>query len=313
MGKYARAFLWKDGDGSKKGDYKFPIARPVNGHLEIIPAAVNNAKARLSSAQGVDEQALESVINSIQKRMHAGESSLTAAAAPIRPSKTAYANPKLKRPTKPTVRDDFTVYGHLAQWGVCHLSVQNKCTMAPRSKRRYADFHNSSTVVAGGDSLDTGTLFWDGRHAGGSLTAAAAMAHYENTTAQVATVCVGEDEFGIWFAGSLLPGADEAEAQKFRRSPLSGDWRRVAGSLELVAALSVNTPGFGIRPEFYTLDGEVMSLTAAGVVLDEDTDDTDTGIVIPSPEELAYLQGLARVKRAQDLELLAAGCCGKDA
>lgn len=317
MGKYAKAFLWKDGDGTEKGDYKFPIARPVNGHLEIIPAAVNNAKARLSSANGVDQSALESTINAIQKRFQAAESSLIASGAPVRPSKSAYANPKLKRPTKPTVRDDYTVFGHLAQWGVCHLSVQNKCTMAPRSRRQYADFHNGTTVVQGGDSLDTGTLFWDGTHAKGHLTAAGAMTHYENTTSQVATVTVGEDEFGIWFAGSLLPGADEAEAQKFRRSPLSGDWRRVAGHLELVAALSVNTPGFGIRPEYYSLDGEMMSLTAAGMLVDDQVmepveADADvlmaSGIVPPTAEELEFLLGLARDKRAFDLAALQGDC-----
>ena len=48
-------------------------------------------------------------------------------------------------------------------------------------------------------------------------------------------------------AGWLLPGASEEALDVFRSSPVSGDWRRVGGALELIGVCSVNTPGFPVR------------------------------------------------------------------
>src|ERR1019366_6278485 len=49
-----------------------------------------------------------------------------------------------------------------------------------------------------------------------------------------------EDEFGIWFAGSLRASATDEQVSLLRASSISGDWR----DNELVAALAVNEPGF---------------------------------------------------------------------
>jgi hypothetical protein len=66
-------------------------------------------------------------------------------------------------------------------------------------------------------------------------------------------------------AGALRANVDDTAAAKLRAAALSGDWRRVGGSLELVAALAVNTPGFPV-PRARVASGEPMSLVAAGVV-----------------------------------------------
>jgi hypothetical protein len=104
---------------------------------------------------------------------------------------------------------------------------------------------------------------------------AAAAIHYDHTGDEVAVVRAGEDAFGIWVAGSMVPEADPNKAAKLRRSPLSGDWRAVDGNLELTAALAVNVPAFPV----YAMDGQDQTaLVATSSVLPEDfsaTDDQD--------------------------------------
>ncbi|MGZ7296324.1 hypothetical protein ACXWQK_08760, partial [Streptococcus pyogenes] len=54
-------------------------------------------------------------------------------------------------------------------------------------------------------------------------------------------------------SGSSPPGRAQRQGLTIREAataPLSGDWRRVGNSLELVAALSVSTPGFPVRREY---------------------------------------------------------------
>jgi hypothetical protein len=91
-----------------------------------------------------------------------------------------------------------------------------------------------------------GTLVAGPRHADPQLAFQAAAQHYDDPAAAVARVVAGEDEHGIWVAGWILPGATEAAKQVFRTSPVSGDWRRVGGALELIAVCSVNAPGFPV-------------------------------------------------------------------
>jgi len=72
-------------------------------------------------------------------------------------------------------------------------------------------------------------------------------------------------------AGALRPDADELTVRRLRGAALSGDWRQLAGGLELVAALAVNVPGFPItRPKSRTASGAPMSLVAAGRMTSRD-------------------------------------------
>lgn len=93
--------------------------------------------------------------------------------------------------------------------------------------------------------------------------------HYDNTGSAVAVVASGEDRFGIWVAGALTPETTEERAAELRRSPLSGDWRPINGSLELIAALAVNAPGFPIVS--LTASGQPEAVLAAGVILEDGT------------------------------------------
>jgi DNA-binding transcriptional regulator YdaS (Cro superfamily) len=106
-----------------------------------------------------------------------------------------------------------------------------------------------------------------GGHADGELGYSAAAEHYDNVGTAVATVTAGEDEHGIWVAGALLADATETQIEALRQSPLSGDWRRIGGNLELVAAHAVNVPGFPVpRARAVVASGDQLSLVAAGSV-----------------------------------------------
>lgn len=177
-----------------------------------------------------------------------------------------FADPKLDRPTALTVTADGRVFGHLAKWGTCHIGHTGQCVTPPSSARAYEFFHQGVVPTDDGD-LPVGKITLGTGHAQLGDNAMAAAAHYDNTGAVVATVRAGEDAHGIYLAGRIVPGTSPERVDELRRSGVSGDWRGVDGSMELVAALAVNVPGFPIpRTEQLTAAGGVQSLIAAGVV-----------------------------------------------
>jgi hypothetical protein len=159
-----------------------------------------------------------------------------------------FEDPKLTGPTLPTMGEDGRIYGHLACFGACHRSIQQECVMAPRSRTNYGHFHTSPAVhLDNGDRLPVGRLTVETGHAPHTVSAAVAMAHYDNTGACFALVRVGEDKHGIWFSGVAHPTATPEQIEAGITAPLSGDWRDFGQGLELIAALAVNTPGFPAR------------------------------------------------------------------
>ena len=156
-----------------------------------------------------------------------------------------FRRPDLDRLTPITVSDSGRVFGHIAGWDSCHVGLPG-CVTPPFSATGYAYFHVAEQATAEGAVLPVGTLVAGPRHADPQLAFQAAQQHYDDPSAAVARVVAGEDEHGIWVAGWILPGASEQARSTFMSSPVSGDWRRVGGSLELVAVCSVNTPGFPV-------------------------------------------------------------------
>jgi hypothetical protein len=184
---------------------------------------------------------------------------------PIHPPADWFDNPNLTARTPLQVSQEGHVFGHLAAWGECHRDVtMRECVLAPHSRMDYVPFHLGSTLVADGQLLRTGKITMDTGHAPISWGYSAVVRHYDDTGYEIASVRAGEDEFGIWVSGSLVPEATTKQAAKLRRSPLSGDWRGINGNLELTAALAVNFPAFPV----YAMDNEERTaLTAAGVVV----------------------------------------------
>ncbi len=160
-----------------------------------------------------------------------------------------------------TVTDDGRVWGHLAPWDVCHIGKPG-CVTAPHSATDYAYFKRGQHVVcADGSKVRVGILTVDAPHAGLDANASSAMAHYDNVATAAADVAAGEDEFGIWIAGRVRPTATPEQVAALRASSISGDWRGLGGSLELVAALAVPVPGF---PHAVVAGAQEETLLASG-------------------------------------------------
>ena len=177
----------------------------------------------------------------------------------------AFANPDLSEPTGLTVTDDGRVYGHLALFDSCHVGMPDRCVTPPRTGSDYAYFH-TSTVDTPQGPVSVGRLTVGCGHAQARAGLHAAAEHYDDTGTCWAYVRAGEDAHGIWVAGVVNPDAPETSIRAGAAAPLSGDWRTVGGRLELVAALSVNTPGFPVPRTYATDTGRSMSLVAAGAL-----------------------------------------------
>jgi hypothetical protein len=206
---------------------------------------------------------------------HMDEETITTTAPPAE----WFADPGFDAPTPLTITSDGRVLGHLAAWETCHVGITGECVTPPKSTTNYAHFRTGEVVTADGSLVPVGQITMDTGHAGREAGPKDTVAHYDNTGTGVADVSAGEDEFGIWVAGAMRPGVSEEQTYALRATgALSGDWRRIGGNLELVAALAVNVPGFPVpRVEMAaSAAGQPLSLVAAAVVtLDANALDAD--------------------------------------
>lgn len=236
---------------------------------------------------------------------HGLDEGLTAAGV-LKPDQAWFQNPGLKKATPLQVDQDGRVFGHLATWKQCHMGVGNRCVMAPQSRTNYQFFKQGSVLTRDGRQVRVGKITLGTGHADKAYGVIPAVEHYDDTGTCVAVVNAGEDSFGVWVAGALVDTVDESQVAALRRSPLSGDWRRVDGNLELVAALAVNSPGFPILHED---EGGPYSLVAAGVLTEPGSPIgqpvAPAGVVDPAnrfAEVDAYLSQAARADRATLIE-----------
>lgn len=192
---------------------------------------------------------------------------------------TWFDNPELERPTPLTVTEEGRIFGHLATWGTCHIGFDGVCVTPPDSTSGYSFFHTGSVLdqPVGHITLGTG-------HASLSADSRSAAEHYDNTGTCAADIRVGEDAHGIWVAGAARPDTD---LDALRAASLSGDWRRINGSLELVAALAVNVPGFPVpRIAASAVMDEQLALVAAGMIPPEEPK-SDLQLVVEAIEALS--------------------------
>lgn len=181
-----------------------------------------------------------------------------------------------------TITDDGAVFGHVARWGQCHVGFADECVEPPVSDDAYLGFHHGEVVCEGGEHVPTGVLTAGADHALRHMRAPEARDHYANSAVGWADVAASNGQFGPWVAGALRPDVTDLQLRVLRASSLSGDWRDLDGRLELIAALAVNAPGFGIqrrqlvasglgerqvpKPAARYESGRVVSLVAAGMV-----------------------------------------------
>lgn len=220
---------------------------------------------------------------------------LVAGGFPVEPPASWFADPALQGPTPLTITEDGRIYGHLAIWGTCHTAFSGQCVEPPHSPSGYAYFRTGAVLTKEGHEVAVGQITLDTMHAGRTLSAVETLAHYENTGRAAADVAAGEDTFGIWVAGALRPGLTDKQVRTLRASPLSGDWRRMGGSLEMVGALAVNVQGFPVpRPQGLVASGGVMVSLVASGMLAPDHIDPAPGL---SAEDVKFLKSLATRER----------------
>jgi hypothetical protein len=190
-----------------------------------------------------------------------------------------FSDPKLPGPTHLTVTEEGRVFGHIAEWKTCHIGYDGVCVAPPHSDSGYAYYATGRVPLDNGDYAPTGVISLGGGHAGSRMSFRAAAAHYDSTSAAVADVSVGEDEHGIWCAGWVRPGVDDNQITALLASDVSGDWREIGGSMEMIAALAVNVAGFPIAA---VRNKAQVALVAAGVVHSEE--DTITALTARAVE-----------------------------
>lgn len=187
---------------------------------------------------------------------------LLAGAAPLKPPKSWFEDPKLDRPTPLTVTTDGRIFGHIADWNVDHIGIPGS-RKPPRSASNYAFFRTGVVETAEGIDVPVGQITLAGGHAPLNADAGTAAAHYDDTASAFADVAAGEDAFGIWVAGGVRPGVSDEDIRAIRASAPSGDWRPINGNLEMVAVCQVNVQGFPVVRSMVA-GGEILSLVAAG-------------------------------------------------
>jgi hypothetical protein len=196
--------------------------------------------------------------------------------APVLPPRAWFARVDVPDPARhvylgrrPNGTPTGQVWGYVAQWDVPHAGILNREVYAPRlGPDGYRTFTSQgSTMTEEGEEVPTGVLSFGGGHDNDmSHGVVPALAHYDSTSTAYADVTVGEDDFGVWFAGAMRPHLTRQQIEEFGRHPISGDWRANPGdtNVRLVAALSVNTPGFPIRGRSHITASGGRALIAAG-------------------------------------------------
>lgn len=274
--KAGRAFLWVDGDGTKRGDYKLGFADLLGGELTIVPRGVAaTAGGRgVDSAEGVDKEAVKSRICSLYETVRkayddwpacpfdsSGTESedveaLTASLGAVYPAH-AFTVPEVKGLTAITYDYERGVaYGHIAPWGVCHEGISGVCVLAPKAQD-YRDFHVRRVQTDEG-VVYAGRLTAGGEHAPTTddVTAHHVRQHHDVMTT-VAYVRAHEDEWGIFVCGPIVAGLDAETMGILSRRKVSADWRETEVGLSMIEVLAlrpgpreVSEPGFPVLAAF---------------------------------------------------------------
>jgi hypothetical protein len=234
------------------------VAKPAFQECSILLNNEGDQEDNVTPEDGVYEESVED-FSDVEPLMASG---FLNSDIPMTPPTNWFDNPNLTKATPLTVDDDGRVYGHIAAWNVNHIGLP-RATKPPRSRSNYAYFHTGVLRTDNGSDVPVGQLTLAGGHAPLNADAASAARHYDDTASAVADIHVGEDEYGIWCAGSLRPGLEEMQIRALRASAPSGDWRPIQGSLELVAICQVNVPGFPTARAMIA-SGKILALVAAG-------------------------------------------------
>jgi hypothetical protein len=194
------------------------------------------------------------------------DDALVASAAPIAPPAEWFDQPEPDHAMPLTVEPDGRVHGHLAPWEGCHSGLVNgtarSCMRPPRSMTDYRMFHLGELELDDGSAIPVGKIIVQGDHAptrrGVSLQAA--TSHYDKTGSVAAFVRARNGKHGIFLSGATKSDITPEQLRDLRANLPSGDWRNLNHNLELIGALAVPVPGYGIPAIVATAGGEIEAL-----------------------------------------------------
>ena len=283
------------------------VSIPLGGERMIFSAGrIMGATAVPFPAFAEAQQVSASLVaaaGTVVSKQTAADSGRTVAAAtiapPIAPPIAWFSNPQLDGPTPLTVDLDGRVYGHLALFDSCHIGFQDKCVTPPNSASQYAAFHSGLLMTGEGETVRVGQITVDCGHAELRASAKKAAEHYDHTGWAGADVRCGEDDHGIWIAGGMRTDLTAAQVRSFLGADVSGDWRRINGSLELVGIASVNVPGFS-KAQFAA--GDRVALVASVPICPQSEVDASYAAIA---DRIAETIGMAAWQQAAKRDQLA--------
>lgn len=180
------------------------------------------------------------------------------------------------------------MYGHAALWDSCHTGFAGQCVRPPRSASGYNHFHVGALETEDGDLVHVGRITLATGHAStaSGVGEAEARAHYDDTGTVAAFVRAGEDQYGIWVAGTLRSDLPIEKRRDLLANPPSGDWRNG----ELIAIHAVPTPGFQVPRASIAASAAILSTGMRPVGPENETQQILEALaasVLPSPRRYA--------------------------
>ncbi|MGW7504409.1 NUDIX domain-containing protein [Streptomyces albidoflavus] len=208
-----------------------------------------------------------------------------------------FRNPKLTGPTLATITSEGRIFGHLALWGVPHVSFQGQKIYAPHSPTGYERFHMRPVRTSDG-LVDVGVLAMDTDHAKAWADSTSAVSHYESTGSIIGPIRCGEDAYGIWMAGAVLPDISPDARLRLSLATFSGDWRNEGRGLDLKAALAVPAGHEGFyTPKSGASDRQEYALVASGAVTAEHITTAQQAYAAELDERVAEAVNVALARR----------------
>ena len=255
------------------GDYVLALqAAEIGGATATPLQGIGTASISLTAA-GVHEAHLETAFGIFEDAEP--EPPALVAAAPIVHRRDAFYRPEPDHYVPLTV-DGLEVYGHAFVWDTCHVGFQHTCQKPKPSPTGYANFHLGRVSTLEGEEVWVGQVTLDTDHAvvAPGVTPEQVWEHYSNTGMAVADVRIVDGRIGGWVSG-VMRAVPDKDVRTLQAAKLSGDWRRINGSLDLIGLLAVNVPGFPVpQPQAWLVASaagdEIQAMVAAGIPTDYD-------------------------------------------
>lgn len=294
-------------------EYEPPADEMSDGKLTVISAAIMGAthcafpafaEAHIEVFNEDDEVIVASSGERIMARVFSAYDSQLALVAsgpavqrrfPVRPPLAWFqAAPANTDPYPVRVNSDGRIHGFVAAWDSCHISFPDRCVRPPRSSCNYAEYRKGEVETAEGVMVATGPVMTDTVHPNKRMRASDAQAFYADTGCAAGDIVAYDLDHGIYVAGAMRSSATDEQVRILRASDWSPDWRKVQGrpGIECLAMLAVNNSGFkvpltlvasaggevvmpGTAPSALVVDGELVTLVAAGGIERHEDDGAD--------------------------------------